>query len=72
MITGIAKPGLDGNGLCNALRKQHGNRVKIIAMPDTLLSADAEFDRVLSKPFSIDALCAAIDALTLDFTPVMN
>ncbi|HME56380.1 MAG TPA: hypothetical protein VKM55_29545 [Candidatus Lokiarchaeia archaeon] len=67
-----ANSGRDHAGLGLRRRERHGDRVKVIAMPDTWLSVDAEFDRVLSKPFSIDALCAAIDALTIGTNPVMH
>jgi len=63
VITDIAMPRLDGNGLCNALRERHGKRVKNIALTATRFSVDADFDRVLSKPFSIDALFSEIDAM---------
>jgi len=63
VITDIAMPRLDGNCLCNALRERHGKHVKIIAITGTSLSADADFDRILSKPFSMDALFATIDAM---------
>ncbi|HME54068.1 MAG TPA: response regulator [Candidatus Lokiarchaeia archaeon] len=63
VITDIAMPRLDGNGLCNALRERHGKRVKIIAITANRLSVDAEFDCILPKPFSVDTFFAAIDAM---------
>jgi|SRR5271157_6196730 len=61
VITDIAMPRLDGNALCRVIRKNHGNHVRIIAMTGTGLPIDAEFDAILSKPFSINALFSSID-----------
>ncbi|HME55446.1 MAG TPA: response regulator [Candidatus Lokiarchaeia archaeon] len=63
VITDIVMPRLDGNALCRAIRENHGDQVKIIAMTGKRLSIDAQFDAILSKPFSIDALFASIDQM---------
>jgi len=63
VITDIAMPLIDGNRLCKSLRMAYGGRVKILAITGNRLSIDADFDAILSKPFSIDALFAMIDEL---------
>ncbi|HME55395.1 MAG TPA: response regulator [Candidatus Lokiarchaeia archaeon] len=61
-ITDITMPRLNGNGLCNILRNRFHHGVKIIALTGMRLSAEADFDLVLSKPFNIDSLFAAINS----------
>jgi CheY-like chemotaxis protein len=63
VITDIAMPRLDGKALCREIREHYGNWIKIIAMTGARLSIDAQFDAVLSKPFSINVLYDAIDLM---------
>ena len=61
VITDIAMPRLDGNALCRAVQERYGDRVKLIAMTGRRFSAEAGFHTILTKPFTIDDLIAAID-----------
>lgn len=63
VITDISMPVINGNLLCKSLRTKYSDRLKIIAITGNRLSINADFDAVLYKPFSIDALFAKIDEL---------
>jgi DNA-binding response OmpR family regulator len=68
VVLDLMLPGLDGIGVCRALRKV-GNLVPVVmltargAVPDRVAGLDAGADDYLPKPFSFDELLARLRAL---------
>lgn len=63
VITDITMPMLDGNKLCHILKDIYGDIVKVVALTANASMIDADFDAVVSKPFTEDVLFAAIDEM---------
>jgi CheY-like chemotaxis protein len=64
VITDIRMPGLDGHAVAQHIRKSDRSDTPIMAISGTpwLMEGD-EFDSILPKPFSIQALLDAINEL---------
>lgn len=73
VITDILMPDLDGSEVVITLKKEHGDKLPVLAMSggssvvtaDNALALAREFaDEVMPKPFSRDDILAAVDRLT--------
>ncbi len=64
VITDIMMPNIDGNGVVRFIRNSNWKTTPVIGMSGTpLLLSDSDFDTVLFKPFPLQALINAVDAL---------